>query len=60
MNAPLLVYKDRTSDTWYWQCRVPLCGANEWTMGGQAGTARAALDHLSKHRNVGFSRDSSR
>jgi hypothetical protein len=53
---PLTVYKDPSSGTWYWSCRVPLCGANDWSPGGQPGALRVGLDHLGRHRRVGFGR----
>ena len=48
------VYRDPATGTWYWSCRVPLCGANDWSPGGQPGALRVGLDHLGRHRRVGF------
>lgn len=53
---PLTVYKDRDSGTWYWSCRLPFCGANDWAPGGHPKAMQVAHLHISKHRNTGFGR----
>lgn len=55
-QRPMRVYKDPSNGTWFWACRVPFCGGNDWAPGGQPGTLRAAREHLDRHRSVGFSR----
>jgi hypothetical protein len=54
VTAPLTVYRDRESGDWYWTCRVPMCGRNDWAQGGHEATVRAARKHLARHTRFGF------
>jgi hypothetical protein len=54
-QRPIVVYKDKSSDTWYWSCRIPFCELNNWGA-GHAGALQDGRAHLDRHHRFGFSR----
>lgn len=54
-SRPIVVYKDKSSDTWFWSCKIPFCELNSWGA-GHAGALRDGRAHLDRHRSFGFGR----